>query len=229
MKNPVDCDETELKRLKKLMSFERKACKEGFKLIGGVDEAGRGPLAGPVVAAVCILPKNALIPQIDDSKKLTADIRSRLFNRLTSDSKIRYGIGIIEPEIIDQINIYQATIKAMLMAIEQLEEQPDCLLVDGLQLPHLSIPVTKIIKGDQLSQSIAAASIIAKVTRDRLMHEYHEIWPHYGFNRHKGYGTEFHRNALKEHGPCPIHRRSFRLSDCVVEEQLDFEILMISS
>lgn len=218
-------DECERKRLKKLMSYERKHHKAGSKAVAGVDEAGRGPLAGPVVAAVCILPQSTLISQIDDSKKLSSKLRTEIYERLLSDRKIHYGIGIIDSLEIDRINIYQATIQAMLMAVKQLKILPDCLLVDGLALPHPTIPVEKIIKGDQLSQSIAAASIIAKVTRDRIMLDYHEQWPVYGFSQHKGYGTQKHRDALRKHGPCPIHRRSFKLieEEEEVSEQLEFD------
>lgn len=205
-----ELNDCERKRLIKLMSYERKHYENGCKAVAGIDEAGRGPLAGPVVAAVCVLPASALISHIDDSKKLSAQRRSEIYKRLIDDVNIHYAIGIVDSLEIDRINIYQATIQAMLRAVIQLKLQPDYLLVDGLALPHPTIPVEKIIKGDQLSQSIAAASVIAKVTRDRLMMNYHEQWPEYGFNQHKGYGTEKHRQALQIHGPCPIHRRSFK-------------------
>jgi ribonuclease HII len=217
-----ELDERERKRLFKMMSYERKHHRKGFKTVAGIDEAGRGPLAGPVVAAVCVLPKSILIPQIDDSKKLSPAVREKIYEYLIGNRHVHYGIGIIGSLEIDQINIYQATIQAMLLAVQQLSLIPDCLLVDGLALPHPTIPVEKIIKGDQLSQSIAAASIIAKVTRDRMMVEYHEQWPEYGFKEHKGYGTKKHRDALQSHGPCPIHRQSFKLND--VEEVEQFEL-----
>ncbi len=191
------------------MSYEEEAYLTGYQWLAGVDEAGRGPLAGPVVAAACILPKGLLIPQVNDSKKLTPKMRERLFARLTSDPAIYYAVGIVDSVEIDRINIYQATICAMLIAIERLKQAPDYLLVDGMKLPHPTLPCLKIIKGDQLSQSIAAASIIAKETRDRLMLDYHARWPAYGFDHHKGYGTEQHVEALFKHGPCEIHRRSF--------------------
>lgn len=219
-----ELNEGELKRLKKMMAYERKAHREGFRNIAGVDEAGRGPLAGPVVAALCILPKKTLIPKIDDSKKLLPKLRDEIYERLINDPKIQFGVGIVDSEEIDRINIYQATIKAMLLAVEQLKTPPDCLLVDGLKLPHPSIPTIKIIKGDQLSQSIAAASIIAKVTRDRIMIKYHEQWPLYRFDLHKGYGTEKHRELLDLHGPCPIHRRSFKLDETIECEQYELEL-----
>lgn len=206
-------DECERKRLSQLMSYERKACRNGYKVIAGIDEAGRGPLAGPVVAAVCILPRKAMIAGIDDSKKLPPKKRAQIYEKLVNDPNVHFGVGIVDSTEIDRINIYQATIRAMLLAIEQLKILPDYLLVDGLALPHPSIPVEKIIKGDQLSQSIAGASIIAKETRDRLMLEFHETWPEYGFKQHKGYGTEMHCEALRKYGQCPIHRRSFKLAN----------------
>lgn len=196
-------------RLQQMVMFEEKAYLEGYQVIAGIDEAGRGPLAGPVVAAACILPRGLLIEGVNDSKKLTGKVRERLFNRLTGDPSIKYGVGIISPEEIDRINIYQATIQAMWQAVDQLSVSPDYLLIDGMALIHASIPCLKIIKGDQLSLSIAAASIIAKETRDRLMRSYHEQWPAYGFDQHKGYGTERHLEALDRHGPCPIHRYTF--------------------
>jgi ribonuclease HII len=191
------------------MVFESEARKQGFSQIAGVDEAGRGPLAGPVVAAACLLPKGLLIADVDDSKKLTSSKRSELFKRLTEDKKIVYGVGVVSSDEVDRINIYQATIQAMLLAVAALHLLPDCLLVDGLNLPHPNIPVKKIIGGDGRSFSIAAASIIAKVKRDQLMLEFHEQWSQYGFDSHKGYGTPKHLEALDRHGPCPIHRRSF--------------------
>lgn len=202
-------DDIEKYRLTQMTTFEEAAYQQGYHTIAGLDEAGRGPLAGPVVAAVCILPRSLLIPNVNDSKKLTPKIREQLFSRLTTDPAIIYGVGIIASEDIDRLNIYQATIHAMLQAVNHLSVSPDYLLVDGLALPHPYLPAQKIIKGDQLSQSIAAASIIAKETRDRLMREYHEQWPVYGFSQHKGYGTAKHLDALELHGPCPIHRHSF--------------------
>lgn len=193
-----------------MFTYERQAEKKGCRRIAGVDEAGRGPLAGPVVAAACILPlKNLGIRGINDSKLLTPQVREKLFLRITDDPRISFGIGIVQPSIIDQINIYQATIQAMLQAIAQLQPDPDMLLVDGLKLPHAYIECEKIIQGDSKSMSIAAASILAKVTRDRIMCEYHEKFPEYGFHQHKGYGTERHMEALLKHGPCEIHRFSF--------------------
>lgn len=196
-------------RLIELTRFESEALNLGYRFIAGVDEAGRGPLAGPVVAAACLIPNGIFLPGVDDSKKLTPKKRASLFEAIKSEPRIHYGVGVISSEEIDRVNIYQATILAMLAAINALKIPPDYLLVDGMQLPHPSIPVQKIIKGDAKSQSIAAASIIAKETRDALMDQYDEQWPRYGFKKHKGYGTEMHMAALFEHGPCPIHRRSF--------------------
>jgi ribonuclease HII len=189
--------------------YEKQAWKRRFKSVAGVDEAGRGPLAGPVVAAACILPPLLNIEGINDSKQLSPQKRESLFAQLCADSRVIYGIGIVDAEVIDRINILQATIQAMHHAVKALSLSPDLLLVDGLQLPYPDIPCRKIIKGDELSLSIAAASILAKVTRDRLMVEFHHKWPHYRFDEHKGYGTPRHITALLEHGPSPIHRKSF--------------------
>jgi ribonuclease HII len=200
---------TEKQRLKRMLAFERKAKKQGFKSVSGVDEAGRGPLAGPLVAAACILPPGVLFHSVDDCKKLTPGLRDTLYTTLTEHPEVYFGVGVVDHALIDAINIYQATIQAMLQAIGALPKVPDLVLADAMQLPHLQIPCWKIIHGDQLSLSIAAASIIAKVTRDRLMDGYHEKWPQYGFKKHKGYGTPEHLKALEEMGPCPIHRTSF--------------------
>lgn len=209
MNAEIECDAGEKIRLQQMTLYEQAAYQQGYKIIAGLDEAGRGPLAGPIVAAACVLPSGLLIPRVNDSKKLTAKVRQQLFKRLTTDSEIIYAIGIIDADEIDRLNIYQATIQAMLQAIGKLSVYPECLLVDGMALPHPSLPCQKIIKGDQLSQSIAAASIIAKETRDALMRVYHEQWPLYGFDQHKGYGTEKHLEAIERYGPCPIHRYSF--------------------
>ena len=201
----------EWSRLQELTSYERAARRSGHRLVAGVDEAGRGPLAGPVVAAVCFIPEDVFFPGIDDSKKLTPSRREDLFHTINSHPLVRYAIADASHEEIDAINILQATIRAMLRALGQLIAiQPlDYLLVDGMKLPGCPIPQEKIIKGDAKSQSIAAASILAKVTRDRLMEEYHRQWPEYGFDTHKGYGTKKHIDAIKQRGPCPIHRLTF--------------------
>lgn len=193
-----------------LRKIERQEYARGFRSLAGIDEAGRGPLAGPVVAAACIIPEGRCIHGVNDSKQLTPAQRQMLYTRLTNDDTILWAVGIVDHQTIDLINIYQATIVAMKMAIDGLKVIPDLLLVDGMNLSHRDLPCLKIIDGDCLSQSIAAASILAKVTRDRIMEEQHQLFPNYGFDRHKGYGTPAHLKALKEHGPCPIHRRSFR-------------------
>ncbi len=201
--------EEEDQRLYALTQIERTERKNGYAIIAGVDEAGRGPLAGPVVAAACIIPPKLHVCGVDDSKKLPAGQRRKIFERLVNDSRIIYAVGIVAVDEIDSINIFQATIRAMLQAVDGLATIPDLLLVDGLALPHPTLACRKVIGGDALSQSIAAASIIAKETRDDLMRAYHDEWPVYGFAKHKGYGTQQHREAIQEHGPCPIHRRSF--------------------
>jgi ribonuclease HII len=214
----LDITEEEWQRLQFLNQYENEARLKGYQYIAGIDEAGRGPLAGPVVAAACIIPQGVWIPYVNDSKKLSPKVRASLFERIKDDRSILYGIGIVSSAEIDQINIYQATIQAMLMAVSQLAVGPDCLLVDGMNLPHPSLPCTRIVKGDALSQSVAAASIIAKETRDELMCYYHERWPQYGFNQHKGYGTAQHLEALHKHGPCDIHRRSFE--PCKIKDEV---------
>ncbi len=199
----------ERQRLESMMFFEAKARKRGFKRIAGIDEAGRGPLAGPVVAAACVLPDGALIEGVNDSKKLLPSERYKIFQKILSISEIDYGIGIIDALIVDEINILQATFQAMLAAVYCLSKKPDYLLIDGNKKPVIDIPGEAIVSGDSLSQSIAIASIIAKETRDQLMNVFHEEWPEYGFNKHKGYGTKSHLLAIKKYGPCPIHRKSF--------------------
>lgn len=198
----------ERQRLQELTHFERAAKADGYHMIAGIDEAGRGPLAGPVVAAACIIPENVFIPGVNDSKQLKVSERVRLYEEITKNPRIIYGVGIIHSDEIDRINILQATIRAMFQAIEKLSTPPDLLLVDGMSLPH-TVPSKKIIKGDAKSQSIAAASIIAKQTRDAIMIEYDREYPTYGFAQHKGYGTAQHVDALEKYGPCPLHRKSF--------------------
>jgi ribonuclease HII len=231
MSAEVVLEDEEKLRLQQMMIYEEAAYQQGYKLLAGIDEAGRGPLAGPVVAAACILPRGLLIAQVNDSKKLTSKVREKLFERLTTDPSIIYAVGIVESGEIDRVNIYQATIQAMWQAIEKLPTYPDYLLVDGMGLPHPFLSCQKIIKGDQLSQSIAAASIIAKETRDRLMRVYHEQWPHYGFDQHKGYGTAQHLEAIERHGPCPIHRHSFDpIKSLQGQEQIPVQVeLMLTS
>ncbi len=188
---------------------EERAYAKGFYRVVGVDEAGRGPLAGPVVAAACFLPRGVQLPDVDDSKKLTASERYRLFEEIISLTGVDYAVGIVDSLLIDQVNILQATFIAMLAAVSKLSQKPDYLLVDGNQMPKTEIGGEAIVGGDGLCLSIAAASIIAKETRDRLMCEAHEKWPLYGFRKHKGYGTKEHLVAIDKLGPCPIHRMSF--------------------
>lgn len=189
--------------------FEESAYNAGRRLIAGVDEAGRGPLAGPVVAAACILPRGLQIEGIDDSKKITPEKREELYHVLTTHPDIHYGIGILESVVIDKINILQAALRSMALAVDALDVEPDYLLIDGNHLPPTHIATKAVIKGDGRSLSIGAASIIAKHHRDVLMKQLHEKYPHYGFDRHKGYGTKGHVEALRAYGPCPIHRTSF--------------------
>jgi len=194
---------------KDLLKFERQARKKGAVRICGIDEVGRGPLAGPVVSAAVILPKGYRCPGLDDSKKLTASKREELFKVLTENPLVLWSVASIDSEEIDQINILKATWKAMVQARAGLYPIPDWTLVDGLRVPPLGETQTHIVDGDTLSLSIAAASVIAKVTRDRWMAKLHHFYPDYRFDKHKGYSTEFHLSALRKHGPCPIHRRSF--------------------
>lgn len=191
-----------------MLYHERKARKAGYTLIAGIDEAGRGPLAGPVVAACVILKGTNFKHRIDDSKKLTYKSRLKAFDEIREKSI--FGIGIVGERTIDKINIYHATVLAMEMAVRDLRVSPECLLIDGRL--RLDVPCEKIciIKGDTKSLSIASASIVAKVTRDRIMERYHKKYPHYGFKKHKGYGTKAHRDALTKYGPSPIHRTTFR-------------------
>ena len=180
----------------------------GLKVICGVDEAGRGPLAGPVCAAAVILPDHLELPGLTDSKKLTDKKRRELYP-IIKEQAIAYGIGFADQQEIDQINILQATFLAMGRALEQLSIKPELALIDGSREKDFGIPVKTIVKGDSLSANIAAASVLAKVTRDDLMAEMACLYPEYGFEIHKGYGTKAHYAALREHGPCPIHRMTF--------------------
>ena len=192
-----------------LWNYEHAAFEESYRLVCGVDEAGRGSLAGPVCAAAVILPPDLEIEGLNDSKKLTDKRRRALYDVIT-DQAIAYGIAFASEQEIDEINILQATFLAMRRAVEQLAIKPDLALVDGNREPYFgAIPVKTIIKGDSLSANIAAASILAKVTRDRYMEEQDKIYPQYGFALHKGYGTQAHYAALREFGACPLHRRTF--------------------
>ena len=191
-----------------LWQIESSFREKGFGTICGIDEAGRGPLAGPVCAAAVILPHGLELSGLNDSKKLTDKKRSELYEQIIS-SAIAYGIACADEKEIDQINILQATFRAMERAVSRLDVQPDLVLVDGNRLPQLDVEAHAIIKGDSLSASIAAASILAKVTRDRFMEQQDQLYPAYGFAVHKGYGTRRHYEALTELGPCPIHRMTF--------------------
>lgn len=193
-------------RIDALWEYERKYSDCAY--ICGIDEAGRGPLAGPVVAAACILPKDCSLLYINDSKQLSAAKREELFDRIKEEA-VAYGVGIVGPQRIDEINILQATYEAMRMAIAELSVTPDLLLNDAVTIPQVAIRQVPIIKGDAKSISIGAASILAKVTRDRLMVEYDRLMPEYGFAGHKGYGAKTHIEAIKKYGPSPIHRMTF--------------------
>ncbi|MFT4577809.1 MAG: ribonuclease HII [Nitrospinales bacterium] len=192
-----------------LLEYETKAVTKGYVNIAGVDEAGRGPLAGPVVAAAVIFPAKINIAGLDDSKKLSPKKREELYPQIQAVA-IAYGVAIVSREVIDEINILQASRLAMKKAVEQLQPVPDLLLIDGNQKIDSNLDQWAIVKGDSKSLSIAAASVLAKVTRDRIMEDYHNLYPQYEFHRHKGYGTKLHRSLIEEHGPCPIHRSTFK-------------------
>ena len=198
--------EKELLRLEAMMEFERKYSE--YDYICGIDEVGRGPLAGPVVAAAVILPKDSYYQYLNDSKKVTEKRRNKLYDEITTEA-VSYGIGLVSPDIIDDINILQATYVAMKKAIDALSIRPQMILVDAVHIPDIGIPQVGIVKGDAKSISIAAASIVAKVYRDRLMTEYDALYPEYKFAKNKGYGTKEHMQALHEIGMSPIHRKSF--------------------
>lgn len=197
--------EKELERLKQMRVYEDRY---PDMVICGIDEAGRGPLAGPVVAGAVILPKDCQILYLNDSKKLSEKKRELLFDEIR-EKAVSYGVGVVGPGRIDEINILQATYEAMRQAIEQLKVKPQILLNDAVTIPMVDVTQVPIVKGDAKSVSVAAASILAKVTRDRMMTEYDALFPEYGFGKHKGYGTAAHIQALKDHGPCPIHRKTF--------------------
>ena len=201
--------EKEEARLIELKKIDKEFFDKGVKYIAGIDEAGRGPLAGPVVVASVILPQDSMIEGINDSKKVSEAKREKLYDLIINEA-ISYGIGIIYQDEIDEINILQATKKGLTEAIKQMEIKPNIIMVDALSgIDTLGIPYKSIIKGDAKCYSIAAASIIAKVTRDRIMREWDKVYPEYGFGSHKGYGTAKHIAAIREFGPCPIHRKTF--------------------
>ncbi len=199
----------EIARLEAMMDNEKRLKGEGFKKIAGIDEAGRGPLAGPVVAASCILPEGVFFEGLNDSKQLSPEQREILFDRITSCPGIVYGIAKASVAEIDRYNILKATFLAMRRAVSEMGEKPDFLLIDGNQVPAFEFPAQALVAGDALSVSIAAASILAKVTRDRMMVEWDKKWPQYGFKQHKGYATEQHITAILKWGPSPLHRKSF--------------------
>ena len=205
-KNKLQKIEAEKERIENMLVFEKENA--DYKYICGIDEAGRGPLAGPVVAAAVILPKDSRILYVNDSKKLSEKKREELYEIIMKEA-LSVGVGIASPEVIDDINILQADYVAMREAVSKLNPTPDLLLNDAVIIPELPMKQISIIKGDSKSLSIAAASIIAKVTRDRIMYEYDKLYPEYGFASNKGYGSAVHIQKLKEIGPCPIHRASF--------------------
>ena len=198
----------ELARQRQMMIYEEECRKKGFRLIAGVDEAGRGPLAGPVYAAAVILPEDARIPGINDSKKLSEKKREALFDVITQTA-IAYSVYSVDEKTIDEINILNATFQAMSGAVQNLSVRPDFVLIDGNCIQGMEIPHETIVKGDAKSMSIAAASILAKVSRDRYITEISEKYPEYDFAKHKGYGTKAHMEAILQYGPCPIHRKTF--------------------
>ncbi|NLM14396.1 MAG: ribonuclease HII [Clostridiaceae bacterium] len=195
-------------KYEEMLSYERLAWEQGFRVIASIDEAGRGPLAGPVVAAACILNPDKRILGLNDSKKMTPSSRKRIYQLIVEDA-VDWQVGQIDHETIDEINILQATCEAMRMAVNKLRVEPQLLLIDVVKLEGVNQPIWPIVRGDALLVSIAAASILAKVTRDQIMEEYDLIYPEYGFAQHKGYGTARHCEALKKYGPCPIHRKTF--------------------
>ena len=189
--------------------YEKKLRAIGVAHIAGIDEAGRGALAGPVVAAAVVLPEKFRHRRLNDSKQLAPELREQIYSELVSDLQVRWTVGIVDSVEIDRINILRASHRAMRLAVEALIEPPDHVLIDGLPVIPFPLPQTAIIEGDCISLSIAAASVIAKVTRDRMMRDFCAHFPQYCFGQHKGYGTELHLLKLYEFGPCPIHRRSF--------------------
>ena len=201
--------EKEIERLKKLKEIENNLYEKGFKNICGIDEAGRGPLAGPVVVAGVIMPKESMIEGVNDSKKVSEKKRELLYDKIIEEA-ISYSVAIIGQDVIDDINILNATKRGVTEVVEGLNERPDLIIIDALEhIDTKGVPYNSIIKGDAKCYSIAAASILAKVTRDRIMREWDNIYPQYGFINHKGYGTAKHISAIKEYGLCPIHRKSF--------------------
>jgi len=206
------------------LALENRLWKQGFGMVAGVDEVGRGPLAGPVVAACVVLPQDLFLPGVNDSKRLTPKRRETLFDQIMENAQ-EVGIGIVGERTIDRMNILNASLKAMWEAVNKLNNPPEFILVDGNQrIPNLLLPQMPVVKGDCLSLSIAAASIVAKVTRDRIMLKYHRKYPEFCFAEHKGYATKTHVEALKTFGPCQIHRKSFKLVRMCEANQIDLEM-----
>lgn len=200
--------EEEKMRLHEMSVFEIEYRKKGFCSIAGVDEAGRGPLAGPVYAAAVVLGENTLIPGLNDSKKLSEKRREELYEKITAEA-VSYAVAAVDENIIDEINILNATLLAMKTAVDKLSVKPDFIFIDGNRGCEMGAPHITIVKGDAKSVSVAAASILAKVSRDRYMKKLAEEYPQYGFEKHKGYGTKAHIDAIRKYGPCPVHRKSF--------------------
>lgn len=212
--------EAESARLQSMLAEERIFWRQGIRLVAGVDEAGRGPLAGPVMAAAVILPPDTVIPLLNDSKQLTPVVRERLFDEIHR-AALGIGVGVASVEEIDRVNIYGASMQAMRDALSALPLEPEMVLVDGFPIRDLELKQKAIKGGDALSLSIAAASVVAKVTRDRIMLELHRSYPGYGFDRNKGYATKDHRLALERIGPCPVHRCSFKLYPGITDADLE--------
>lgn len=209
LKKKEKMKEKEIERLNLLKKDELELYNQGYQFICGIDEAGRGPLAGPVVVAAVIMPKDSFIEGVNDSKKVSEKKREKLYDEIILNC-VSYAVGIIDQNKIDEINILEATRLGVKESVEQLEQKPDIILVDALtKIDTGGVPYNSIIKGDAKEYSIACASIIAKVTRDRIMREWDEVYPIYGFAKHKGYGTAEHIRIIKENGPCIIHRKSF--------------------
>lgn len=201
--------EKEIERLNLLKEEENKLYNENIKYICGIDEAGRGPLAGPVVVGAVILPEDSFIEGVNDSKKVSEKKREKLYEQITEEA-IAYSVGIVDQKTIDEINILNATKLGVKLALEGLTKKPEIIMVDALNnINTLGIPYISVVKGDAKNYCIAAASIIAKVTRDRMMRQWDEVYPIYGFSKHKGYGTAEHIRIIKENGPCSLHRKSF--------------------
>jgi ribonuclease HII len=206
--------------------YENKAVKNGARIVAGIDEVGRGPLAGPVVAAAAILPEKFRHKTLNDSKQLTEQQREEIYAQLTENPEFHWAVGVSDVDVIDHYNILRATWRAMQLALDALTVHPDHVLVDGLRVPLIGVTQTAIVKGDAKSFSIAAASVVAKVTRDRMMLTIHEQFPKYNFARHKGYGTPEHLAALDQYGPSPVHRRSFAPVRQTIEPvQVEFVVM----